>query len=268
MANSLTYKFSNNVYADKAFFFLLTVDFVTLFHGKNILVIGSFLAFTMVSYYIKGGKQMELERDLFHEFEEDFQETEQNLISECIMVDKVFDSCFQRKCEPAKAVILPDGGSYTFDSIVFHPGFIVDGSLEITPVRVNFSRVKFSLKVPFSLKIRDTTEDLEHVINDDVDFSVDLEMYMPKGPSEFSFDILLETRSQLLKVDIEEKQAILAVGTFVVVKVVGKVQLQVLSYGYCPPPREYVEPQEEDVRRRFEVQPFPPEFFPPHTEDI
>ncbi|MGI6705203.1 MAG: hypothetical protein ACOX6S_02715 [Clostridia bacterium] len=211
---------------------------------------------------------MDLERDLFHEFEEDFQDTEQNLISECIMVDKVFDSCFQRKCEPSKAVTLPDGGSYTFDSIVFYPGMIVDGSLEITPVRLNFSRVQFCMRVPFSLTIRDMTADMEHVINDHVEFCEDLEMYMPKGPSEFSFDIVLETRSQLLKVDIVEKQAMLAIGTFAVVKVVGKVQLQVLSYGYCPQPREYVEPQEEDVRKRFEGQPFPPEFFPPHTEDV
>jgi hypothetical protein len=183
---------------------------------------------------------MDLERDLFHEFEEDFQDTEQNLISECIMVDKVFDSCFQRKCEPSKAVTLPDGGSYTFDSIVFYPGMIVDGSLEITPVRLNFSRVQFCMRVPFSLTIRDMTADMEHVINDHVEFCEDLEMYMPKGPSEFSFDIVLETRSQLLKVDIVEKQAMLAIGTFAVVKVVGKVQLQVLSYGsYSGAPFQY-----------------------------
>jgi len=208
---------------------------------------------------------MDFEKDLFDQFDyESDEELYGKLRPECIIVDKVYDSCFQRECEPSKVVALPGAGPYRYGNIVFGPGFIVDGTLEIIPIRMNFARIKFLFRVPFTLTVKDTDNTLS--IDDYVEFSKDIEVYLPQAPSEFTFDIVLETRSQLLKYDIVGNQAKLSIGTFAVIRVVGRIQLMVQAYGYCPQPRECIAYVEEDVSSAFEKAPFP-EFFPPRLDD-
>src|SRR5690606_28587330 len=103
-------------------------------------------------------------------------------------------------------------------------------------------------------------------ISDYVEFPKDIEVYLPQAPSEFSFRIVIETRSETLSKQLVGEQVILAIGVFIIVKVVGHVQLLVQSFGYCPPPRECVEFSPEDVCDLFETKPLP-EFFPPPLDD-
>ena len=55
---------------------------------------------------------------------------------ECIIADKVYDSCFQRECEPSVVLPLPeDCKQATYLSTKFKPGVIVDGTLRIKPLK-------------------------------------------------------------------------------------------------------------------------------------
>jgi hypothetical protein len=87
-------------------------------------------------------------------------------------------------------------------------------------------------------------------------------MYIPTSSDEFSFDIVIETRSQVLRAEMVNSSLILAIGVFVVIKVVGRVQLMVVAAGFCPAPRECEEISPEDICADFMTQPLPP-FFPP-----
>jgi hypothetical protein len=188
------------------------------------------------------------------------------VLQECIIVDKVYDSCFQRECAPEVVLTLPAGGPFTLLYVRFGSGFIVDGTLIITPIvnRPNFARVRFRFRVPFTAVLRDdcACPPVNIEILGSVEFDKDICMYIPSTPDEFSFKIVIETRSQVLRSEIIQGTLVLAIGIFVIIKVVGKVQLSVKSTGFCPNPRECEEIAPEDICEEFLNRPLPP-FFPP-----
>jgi hypothetical protein len=208
---------------------------------------------------------VDFERDLFEQFDNTTVEPYE-LRPECILVDKVFDSCFQRECEPSKVIDLPCTVAGDAN-VVYGPGFIVDGTLNITPIRPNFARVRFVFRVPFTVTVFDKDKKEPVTISDFVEFPKDIEVFLPQAPSEFSFRIVVETRSETLSSQIVGHQLILAIGVFVIVKVVGFVQLLVQSFGYCPAPRECVEFSPEDICDVFDRRPLP-NFFPPQLGDL
>ncbi len=208
---------------------------------------------------------MDFERDLFEEFQIAHEPYE--LRPECILTDKVFDACFQRECEPSKVVDLPCKSALGDVNVVYGAGFIVDGTLDITPLRENFARVRFVFRVPFTVTAYDKEKKEPVTISDYVEFPKDIEVFLPQAPSEFSFRIVIETRSETLSKQLVGDQVILAIGVFIIVKVVGFVQLLVQSFGYCPPPRECTEFSPEDVCDAFEREPLP-NFFPMQKEDL
>lgn len=193
-----------------------------------------------------------------------------NKVLECIIVDKVYDSCFQRECEPELELDLPTGGPFTFLFARFGAGFIVPNTLSITPIvsRPNFARVRFSFRVPFAAVLRNdgVSPPVNIEIPGVVEFDKDIALYIPGSADEFSFSIVIETRSQVLRAEIVQGTLVLAIGIFVIVKVVGKVQLMVQSTGFCPSPRECEEIAPEDICEDFLAQPLPP-FFPPQFTD-
>lgn len=217
----------------------------------------------------KGGKCMDFEKDLFEELNQQTNGEPYELRPECILVDKVFDSCFQRECEPSKVLDLPGGKTFADPVIVYGPGFIVDGSLSIAPLSKNFARVRFCFRVPFTVTLTTISNHPSEKItlSDFVEFCKDIEVFLPEAPSEFSFRIVIETRSETLRSEIVGNQLILSIGVFIITKVVGNVQLLVQAFGYCPAPRECVEVSPEDVCVTFETKPLP-NFFPPQLEDI
>ncbi len=90
-------------------------------------------------------------------------------------------------------------------------------------------------------------------------------MYVPDSRDEFTFEIMVETLSEVLEHEIIGKKLILSIGVFIIVKVVGKVQLLVQTLGFCPQPRECDDEALEDVCDEFLKRPLPP-FFPPQKK--
>lgn len=191
--------------------------------------------------------------------------------AECIIVDKVYASCQQRECFEDIAVQLPVDGCFKFVSIIFHPGEIVPGSIVITPIpnRPNFSRVRFRISVGFTVRVfnKDGGGIIE-IPGQLPEILKDIIIFMPEARDEFTFQIVIETASQILaEPQIEDGSIVFQVGVFIIIKVVGRVQLLIPAFGFCPEPPECEEFAPDDICIDFESAPFP-EFFPRQLEDI
>lgn len=182
---------------------------------------------------------------------------------DCVIVDKVFASCQHRECFPEIEVELKDKVG---EDIKFASGFIVPGSLTITDLdeRPNFKRVRFKLRVPFRVLTK-CGNDIEDFLPD---ISRDIVMYHPDARDEFQFKIVVETASEILGQPVTTDGILtFAVGIFVIIKVVGKVQLMIPSMGYCPEPDVCEEFSPEDICDNFDEADFPDDFFPPQLEN-
>lgn len=187
----------------------------------------------------------------------------ENMDRDCIIVDKVFASCQYRECIPQSEIEL---GEKNFKNIKFKPGFIVPNTLILTDIenRPYFRRVRFTLRIPF--QVTDEDRDLTEGFLSDIE--KDIIMFIPDARDEFEFKIIVDTNTNLLGQPLkEEKKLTFAVGIFVVVKVVGTVQLLIPTLGYCPEPSIAEEYSTVDAYNEFDSRPFP-EFFPPKFEQI
>ena len=189
-----------------------------------------------------------------------------NYITEtvCIITDKVYAHCQQRECFPNIEV---DIDGKTFSTIRFRPGFIVDNTLVVSDIqnRPNFKRVRFTLRIPFEVIATDGT-----VINGFLpDIFKDIILFIPDARDEFDFRIVVETSSKVLGQPTQRGGTLsFAVGVFIIVKVVGRVQLLIPAFGFCPEPPECEEfSPEGDICETFDYEPFP-DFFPPQFEDL
>lgn len=199
--------------------------------------------------------------------------------SVCIITRKVFAHCQQRVCFPNISVedFPCTGGPVVIERISFDNGFIVPGTEVRTPIpeRPNFSRVQFVLRVPYTVIYRNAAGVTGEISGFLPDVDKDIVLFIPEARDEFSFDIVVETRSEILNnPNFINGVLFFAVGIFIVIKVVGEVQLLIPAFGYCPPPPECEEfeiPPEENVCERFidfTQTPFPDDFFPFQYEDI
>ncbi len=178
---------------------------------------------------------------------------------DCIIADKVFASCQQRECFPEVEVCID---KKTFGSIRFRPGFIVPNTLIVTDIegQPNFRRVRFTVRIPFVVLDPNGNVIAEGFLPD---IFKDIILYIPDARDEFDFRIVIETQSVVLAPPVQTGDNItFPVGTFVIVKVVGTVQLLVPTFGYCPEPPECTEFSPTDVCDAFEYADFP-DFFPP-----
>lgn len=197
--------------------------------------------------------------------------------SVCIIVEKVYASCLQRECFPAFTVILPTGGipPFTFVSMTFATGVIVPGSVVITPIpaRPNFSRVQFTIQIPYTLILRDSTGTLFTLTGNLPDIDKDIVMYFPPTRPEFDFNLRIETRTEVLTSPLFTQASIqIAIGSFVITKVTGLVQLLVPAFGFCPEPvacEEFPNIPQNPCLNFFDstLTPFPHDFFPPQQDD-
>lgn len=195
--------------------------------------------------------------------------------SVCIIVEKVYASCQQRECFPAFTVTLPTGvPPFTFVSMTFATGVIVPGSIAITPIpsRPNFSRVQFTIRIPYSLILRDSTGTLFTLTGNLPDINKDIVMYFPPTRPEFDFNLRVETRTEVLTSPLFTTATIqLAIGSFVITKVTGTVQLLVPAFGFCPEPvvcEEFPNIPQNPCVNFFDTNltPFPSDFFPPQLD--
>lgn len=196
--------------------------------------------------------------------------------SVCIIVEKVYASCVQRECFPAFTVTLPTGvPPFTFVSMTFANGVIVPGSIVITPIpsRPNFSRVQFTVQIPYTLTLRDSTGAVFTLSGNLPDINKDIVMYFPPTRPEFDFNLRVETRTEVLTSPVFTSATIqLAIGSFVITKVTGVVQLLVPAFGFCPEPpacEEFPIIPENPCLNFFDptLTPFPSDFFPPQLDN-
>ncbi|WML35828.1 YncE family protein [Clostridium sp. OS1-26] len=199
--------------------------------------------------------------------------------SVCIITNKVFAHCQQRVCFPNVTVdsFPATGGPFVIEKISFGNGFIVPGTEVRVPIpeRPNFSRVQFVLRVPYTIEYRNAAGVTGEITGFLPDIDKDVILFIPEARDEFSFDIVVETRSEILNNPSFINGVLnFAVGVFIVYKVVGEVQLLIPAFGYCPAPpecEEWIEPPGDDVCERFidfTLTPFPEDFFPYQYEDI
>lgn len=173
----------------------------------------------------------------------------------CVIADKVFSQCQDRYC--FEDIALPISA---FQRILFKPGRIMEDTLEITPIkeRPNFKRVQFLLKIPFTLVAGDTTLSQGSL----PPIPMDHIMFMPEPRDEFSYDIVVETRSRLLGPPAgcgEGRHC--TVGIFIVIKAVGKVQLLIPSLEVDPEPPLCEEFLPNQICAGFKTAVFP-DFYP------
>lgn len=183
---------------------------------------------------------------------------------DCVIIDKVFASCQQRECFPELEYNL-EGCS--FERVRFRPGFIVPNTLTVTDIcgRPNFRRVRFTIRVPFQI-----LDECGEIIQENFlpDIFKDVILYIPDARDEFDFRIVVETQSVLLCPPVVCGEVLtITVGVFVIVKVVGTVQLLIPTLGYCPPPPCCEEFSPEDICELFDYADFP-DFFPPQLGDM
>lgn len=199
--------------------------------------------------------------------------------SVCIITRKVFAHCQQRVCFSNVGVddFPGTGGPFVIQQISFGNGFIVPGTEVRTPIpeRPNFSRVQFVLRVPYTITFVNALGVTGTITGFLPDIDKDIVLFIPESRTEFTFDIVVETRSEILNNPSFINGVLnFTVGVFIVIKVVGEVQLLIPAFGYCPPPpecEEFMIAPEENVCERFidfTQTPFPEDFFPFQFEDI
>lgn len=186
----------------------------------------------------------------------------------CILVDKVYFQCQQRECIENFKVKLPHDctSKFEFLDVIFNPGEIIKGTLTITDLlnRPNFRRARFKVKVSFTVRIRNTsTGAVENITAHLPPIQKDIVLYIPEARDEFTFKVLVETLSKSLTEQplFDDGSLIFTIGVFIITKVVGKVQLLIPEYGFCPPPDECEDFQPDEVCNEFELEDFP-DFFP------
>lgn len=180
---------------------------------------------------------------------------------DCLIVDKVFAACQQRTCFPS---IEAEIKCERFGRVKFRPGFIVPNTLIVTDTDTpNFRRVRFTVRIPYLILDSKGKVDSEGFLPD---IEKDIIMYIPDSRDEFEFRIVIETKSEVLTPPIVTDNVVnFTVGTFLIIKVVGTVQLMVPAFGYCPEPPLCTEFSPEDICESFDNADFP-EFFPPQLQ--
>ena len=167
------------------------------------------------------------------------------------------------ECFPSVEV---DTGEGTFSSIKFKQGFILPDTLRIDniPNRPNFKRVRFTLRIPYKI----TLTNGETMENNLPDIEKDIVLFIPEARDEFQFNIVAETSSKVLgQPVVTDGNVVFAVGVFIIIKVVGRVQLLIPTFGFCPEPPPCQEFAPEDVCDDFDNHPFPL-FFPLQYGDL
>ncbi|GFN36013.1 hypothetical protein [Tepidimicrobium xylanilyticum] len=182
---------------------------------------------------------------------------------DCVIVDKVYAQCQSRQCFPSLEVETKNG---TFSSIQFKQGFIVPNTLRTDniPNRPNFKRVRFTLRIPYII----TLSNGQTIENNLPDIDKDIILFIPEARDEFQFNIVTETSSKVLgQPVVMDDRVVFAAGVFIIIKVVGRVQLLIPTFGFCPEPPPCQEFAPEDVCDDFDNQPFPL-FFPLQYGDL
>lgn len=197
---------------------------------------------------------------------------------ECILVDKVFDSCLKKVCFDDLEVALPDDIDLNFCDvdIRFENGIIKPGSLKVLESSIlppDCKRVKLTVLIRFTVIITCNGRVFE-IPGTLPPIDLDVVMFHPDARSEFKFDVLVETQGELLDDSVESgcghnEILKLAIGVFIILKIVGKVQIKLdKQFPYCVPPRDCKDFSEMSPCDDFESHVFPSDFYPDQATSI
>ena len=182
---------------------------------------------------------------------------------DCLIVDKVYAQYQCRECFTSVEAEIENG---TFRSIKFEPGYILPETLRLDniPNKPNFKRARFTIRIPYTIILKDGTT-LERNLPD---IDKDIILFMPEARDEFQLNVIVETSSKVLgQPEVIDNRVIFAVGIFIIIKVVGRVQLLIPTFGFCPEPPPCQDFIQEDICDEFDNEPFPL-FFPLQYGDI
>ncbi len=182
---------------------------------------------------------------------------------DCLIVDKVYAQYQCRECFTSEEAEIENG---TFRSIKFEPGYILPETLRLDniPNKPNFKRARFTIRIPYTIILKDGTT-LERNLPD---IDKDIILFMPEARDEFQLNVIVETSSKVLgQPEVIDNRVIFAVGIFIIIKVVGRVQLLIPTFGFCPEPPPCQDFIQEDICDEFDNEPFPL-FFPLQYGDI
>lgn len=151
-------------------------------------------------------------------------------------------------------------------NITFSPGYILQNSLKISEIkdRKNFKRVQFTLRIPYVITMLNGKKIYKYL----PDIFKDIVLFIPDSRDEFDFKVTTDTHSKLL-CDLKQIKyfSSFSVGIYIIINVVGEVQLLIPALGFCPKPPICEDFMEEDICDSFEDKKFP-DFFPPQFNDI
>ncbi|OPJ57509.1 hypothetical protein [Clostridium oryzae] len=189
-----------------------------------------------------------------------------------IIAKKVFSSYQQRICFPIVNIPIPeDSENINFEKILFENGNIVEDSLIISPIedREDYSRVQMSIDIPYRTVFSTEQGNVLNIKGTLPQIYKDIVVMIPHSRDEYKYEIVVDTKSeQLNSAAIVEGQIRISVGVFIVIKIVGDVEIKIEDIGYAAEPpecEEFEESQEEDVCKAFldfTQTPFPQDFFP------
>ncbi len=194
----------------------------------------------------------------------------------CILADKVYSYCQQRDCFPSFRInIQHPAEQLQFITISFQEGYVSEGTLKIMPIgpkRPNFSRIKFTLKIPYTIQLRNKVSNEFVTLNGLLpELLKDVVLFMPESRNEFNFRIVVETRTETLAPShIAENFIEIPIGIFSVIRVVGRTEILIPAYcfAYEPPEGENFQDCEETICQEFKKRPFPDDFFPSKFQDL
>ena len=200
---------------------------------------------------------------------------------ECILVDKVFDSCLAKECFDDISVRLPDGVDPECCDldIKFENGIIKHGSLKVIDIpdvlTDGCKRVKMTVIIKYvvSAVCHGKCYEIPGTLPE---IPLDIVMYCPDTTrSEFKMNIIVETMGEVLDRIIETdydddcSKVRFVIGVYIIPKCIGKVQLRLNDVlDYCVPPRECKKFEEiefsrcEDFKTSYS---FPEDFYPPQS---
>ena len=201
---------------------------------------------------------------------------------ECILVDKVFDSCLKKVCFDNIKVEIPKGiDANSCDiEVKFDNGFIKPGSLRILESSVlpeDCKRIKMVVIINYIVKVAHAGKCYE-IPCTLKNIDLDIVMFYPDTRPEFKFDVIVETRTEILdefiECDCEEDGTsrctmTLAAGVFIIPKIIGRVQLKLDQvFPYCVPPRECKDFADVSPCDDFDSIEFPADFYPEQARYI
>ncbi len=204
---------------------------------------------------------------------------------DCLVVNKVYDSCSKRECLEKMPFVLELPCGTTDDYVFSHTEFgkAVTEPYENMPVFTErdecYSNMKFVAAVPVWVVLRRKSDRCmirvparpvcAGTVQADnlVRFTIDVNVYAPRdfvrqGRFEPMCESYVETGCAIL---MESNSILLSLGFFFIIKAVSEVQLQIPNFGFCDVPPECEEkPCEVNFCETFldeNVTPFP-QFFP------